>query len=65
MKEFWKANKIDFLLVSIIYFFLGMLIGAKKGIIDEGFFWLVLIVGLALCFLFGFLLSLFLRGRSR
>ncbi len=60
IKRFWKANKRDFFLTSPIYFFIGILIGAKKGIIAEEFFWLVLIGGLALCFLVGLLLSLLL-----
>ena len=64
IKEFWKANKKDFLLTSPIYFFIVFLIGAKKGILTEEFFWLVLIGGLALCFLVGLLLSLFLGGRK-
>ncbi len=64
IKEFWKANKRDFFLTSPIYFFIGLLIGAKKGMLTEEFFWLVLVLGLVICFLVGLLLNLFLGGRK-
>lgn len=61
INDFFKVNTNNIIGSFAIYFVLVFLIGAKKGIINTGEYWLMVLIGAILILMLGFIFSILLK----
>jgi hypothetical protein len=64
INEFLKINRMNIVWSFLIYFFLALLIGSIKKMVNLGTYWLMVIIGAILILIIGFLLTIFIGNKD-